>query len=117
MASSSGKSAMNKPLKSVSVGGKFQFKKKKSIQQAIGLGSGLVSLDVAEKIKVVSKKETVAARSLTKSQEKQRKVVEGREVQKVSQKSYRERIEEFNHTLGTQTEHNDIPRVSAAGNG
>lgn len=37
--------------------------------------------------------------------------------QKLAQKSHRERIEEFNEKLGSATEHNDIPRVSAAGNG
>ena len=32
-------------------------------------------------------------------------------------KSFRDRIEEFNSKLSTLTEHNDIPRISAAGNG
>ena len=32
-------------------------------------------------------------------------------------KSHRERIDEFNQYLSVLTEHNDIPRVSAAGNG
>ena len=31
--------------------------------------------------------------------------------------SYRQRINEFNKKLASTTEHNDIPRVSAAGNG
>lgn len=31
--------------------------------------------------------------------------------------SYRERIDKFNEKLSKLTEHNDIPRVSAAGNG
>ena len=35
----------------------------------------------------------------------------------IAQKSHRERIEEFNSKLASQTELNDIPRVSAAGNG
>lgn len=33
------------------------------------------------------------------------------------QTTYRDRIEEFNFRLATTTEHNDIPRISAAGNG
>lgn len=33
------------------------------------------------------------------------------------QSTYRDRIEEFNLRLATTTEHNDIPRISAAGNG
>jgi len=39
------------------------------------------------------------------------------ELEKVARKSHRERIEEFNDKLGSLTELNDIPRVSAAGNG
>ena len=31
--------------------------------------------------------------------------------------SHRERVEQFNEKLGSLTELNDIPRVSAAGNG
>ena len=36
---------------------------------------------------------------------------------KIAQKSHRERVEELNEKLGNMTELNDIPRVSAAGNG
>ena len=32
-------------------------------------------------------------------------------------KSHRERVDELNNKLSTMTEHNDIPRISAAGNG
>jgi len=42
---------------------------------------------------------------------------EQREFEKNAGKSHRERIEEFNTHLGSLTELNDIPRVSAAGNG
>lgn len=40
-----------------------------------------------------------------------------KDLENVAAKSHRERIEEFNEKLGQLTEHNDIPRVSAAGNG
>jgi len=40
-----------------------------------------------------------------------------REMKKVVQLSHRERVEQFNEKLGSLTELNDIPRVSAAGNG
>lgn len=40
-----------------------------------------------------------------------------REMEKVASLSHRERVEEFNEKLGSVTELNDIPRVSAAGNG
>ena len=36
---------------------------------------------------------------------------------KIALKSHRERVEELNDHLGSLTELNDIPRVSAAGNG
>jgi protein FAM32A len=39
------------------------------------------------------------------------------EAEKAAQKSHRERVEEFNEKLASLTELNDIPRVSAAGNG
>ena len=42
---------------------------------------------------------------------------ERQDLEKIASKSHRERIEEFNEKLGNLTEHNDIPRVSAAGNG
>lgn len=38
-------------------------------------------------------------------------------MKKVLSKTHRERIDEFNQYLSVLTEHNDIPRVSAAGNG
>ncbi|EEY69274.1 uncharacterized protein PITG_05489 [Phytophthora infestans T30-4] len=39
------------------------------------------------------------------------------EIEKLASKTYRERIEELNQHLGSLTEHHDVPRVSAAGNG
>lgn len=48
---------------------------------------------------------------------RRRKEREEIELRKVAGKSHRERVEEFNEKLGSQTELNDIPRVSAAGNG
>jgi hypothetical protein len=42
---------------------------------------------------------------------------EKKEIERVAKQSHRERVEEFNEKLGKLTEHNDIPRISAAGNG
>ncbi len=36
---------------------------------------------------------------------------------KMANVSYRQRVEDFNAKLAQLTEHNDIPRISAAGNG
>lgn len=42
---------------------------------------------------------------------------ERKEMEKIVKLSHRERVEAFNTKLGELTELNDIPRVSAAGNG
>ncbi|CAH0476344.1 unnamed protein product [Peronospora belbahrii] len=42
---------------------------------------------------------------------------EQEDIKKLASKTYRERIEELNQHLGSLTEHHDVPRVSAAGNG
>ena len=42
---------------------------------------------------------------------------ERKEMEKIVKMSHRERVEDFNTKLGKLTELNDIPRVSAAGNG
>lgn len=57
---------------------------------------------------------------LTEAQKrfKQKKLErENEDVKKIASVSFRERIEKFNEKLSKLTEHNDIPRVSAAGNG
>jgi protein FAM32A len=49
---------------------------------------------------------------------KQRKMeLESRDIKKLTEVSYRDRVENFNAKLSKMTEHNDIPRISAAGNG
>ena len=42
---------------------------------------------------------------------------EARSYKKLIEVPYRDRVEAFNARLATMTEHNDIPRISAAGNG
>ena len=57
---------------------------------------------------------------LTSTQKKHREKlleVEVREMKKKASMSYRDKVDAFNTKLSTLTEHNDIPRVSAAGNG
>jgi len=46
-----------------------------------------------------------------------REITDKKELEAIGGISHRERIENFNTKLGSMTEHNDIPRVSAAGNG
>ncbi|KAI2497458.1 hypothetical protein MHU86_17062 [Fragilaria crotonensis] len=40
-----------------------------------------------------------------------------KELEMIAKQSHRERVEAYNEKLSQLTEHNDIPRVSAAGNG
>ena len=57
---------------------------------------------------------------LTESQRKHRRrklELESRDANSLVKSSYRERVEDFNNRLASLTEHNDIPRISAAGNG
>uniref|UniRef100_K3WJS6 DUF1754-domain-containing protein n=1 Tax=Globisporangium ultimum (strain ATCC 200006 / CBS 805.95 / DAOM BR144) TaxID=431595 RepID=K3WJS6_GLOUD len=49
--------------------------------------------------------------------EEHRRKREQAEIEKMAGKTYRERVEELNQYLGSLTEHHDVPRVSAAGNG
>ncbi len=58
--------------------------------------------------------------SLTENQRKylkRKEEIEARNIKNLTSKSYRDRVEDFNQKLSKMTEHNDIPRVSAAGNG
>jgi len=52
-----------------------------------------------------------------KAKKFRREQTDKKELEKVAELSHRERINAFNEKLGSLTEHNDIPRVSAAGNG
>lgn len=72
----------------------------------------------------VTKVEAVAAvppvATLTEAQKRHREKqieLEAKQAKKLSSASFRDRIESFNERLAKTTEHNDIPRVSAAGNG
>ena len=57
---------------------------------------------------------------LTESQrkfEQKRRKTDLQKAKHITQTTYRERVEKFNYDLSIMSEHNDIPRVSAAGNG
>ncbi|CAN0056974.1 unnamed protein product [Discosporangium mesarthrocarpum] len=64
--------------------------------------------------------EDMLDKMLTPAQKKFREMQNRREnnqIKKIVAKTHRERVEEFNAALAAKTEHNDIPRCSAAGNG
>ena len=57
---------------------------------------------------------------LTKTERKHKEILKKKMLESISKSDdlgYRNRLNKFNEKLATQTEHNDIPRVSAAGNG
>jgi len=57
---------------------------------------------------------------LTAAEKKQRKFQKKKEeddITSIANKSHRERVDEFNQKLSELTELNDLPRISAAGNG
>ena len=66
------------------------------------------------------KREELEEEFLTESERKFRKRELKSRSSKLSSlvsKSHRERVDDFNQSLDSLPEHNDIPRVSAAGNG
>jgi protein FAM32A len=57
---------------------------------------------------------------LTEAQKRfkaKRAEIESKRARELAKTSFRDRVEDFNMRLSKMTEHNDIPRVSAAGNG
>ena len=57
---------------------------------------------------------------LTESQrkfEQKKRKAELAKAKEVIGTTYRDRVEQFNYDLSVMSEHNDIPRISAAGNG
>mmetsp|Transcript_12162 Transcript_12162/g.36136 ORF Transcript_12162/g.36136 Transcript_12162/m.36136 type:complete len:105 (+) Transcript_12162:225-539(+) len=94
-------------------GGKLKLKKGKKRKKEALVASDFVELPVA-------KAPTEAAGSMTDAERAHKKRLEARaaeDVEKTLAKSHRERVDELNNKLSELTEHNDIPRISAAGNG
>jgi protein FAM32A len=135
---------MSAAKSAVVIGGKFRFKgestppgvAKKKAKGALAKGTlvdtsaTLVAVAAKEEGYAVSSKfkadvasEAVGEEGedyLTDAQRRHRqkqRAAEAKEVAAAVAVPYRERIQKFNYKLSTTTEHNDIPRVSAAGNG
>lgn len=88
------------PLKEVAQNGKKKIKKKRKHEE-IGAND-----QQEEKHIVVAEK--------TKAEQMFENIMKEREAQqakKLASKSYRERIEDFNKKIGSQSEHYDIPKV------
>jgi protein FAM32A len=81
-----------------------------------------IESSVETKVKIEKiKREEEDNEDLTPSERQQKKRMDKLLKEKIAKDlaatSYRQRLENFNHKLANTTEHNDIPRVSAAGNG
>lgn len=109
------------------VGGKLNLKgekKKKSKKSARKKKSSQTS---KHSLELASREDTLIQESipladddLTEAERKSLKRKQEREridLEKLAEQSHRERVEDFNEKLGRLTELNDIPRISAAGNG
>nr|CCA22448.1 conserved hypothetical protein [Albugo laibachii Nc14] len=75
---------------------------------------------VIENNKVGSDDSEIQYKGMTQAQIKHEEIQRKREndeINKIASKTYRQRVDELNQYLGSLTEHHDIPRVSAAGNG
>lgn len=114
---------------SMVVGGKLKFKgsqrkdkktSKSESDRSAALPSNVSnqknesSVSISE---IGEKKSLLFMTDAQKIHKEKRKATEEKELKKFIKTSHRDRIEKFNLLLGQMTEHNDIPRISAAGNG
>jgi protein FAM32A len=115
---------MSSTAKSVNiVPGKLKFKSNGPAKTSSNniIPSAPVVVEKKRKLEEESSSTTVTTEvHLTEAQKrfKQRQIEkEKMDAKKLAGTSFRDRIENFNQKLSKLTEHNDIPRVSAAGNG
>jgi protein FAM32A len=104
--------------KPIVIAGKLKFKSSKASS-----GASVKKVEVkAPEVIVKDPQDDVAdsEKHLTAAQRKhesKKRKLEGNRAKDIIEGSYRDRIEKFNLKLSTMSEHNDIPRISAAGNG
>lgn len=123
---------MSSAEKSVSKVGKFKFKgdkkKKKNDKGATAPSSSSYPIEmkaVFDKAGSSASFTSAAAEdsedeyltATQRSQKRKEREMESKTAEEHAAMGYRERINKFNQKLATATEHNDIPRISAAGNG
>eukprot|EP01039_Chlorochromonas_danica_P001414 gene1414-1538_t len=108
--SSSSKAAKKEPSQSSST--ESAIGKKRSSEEAVGGSSEGSSSSSSHS----EGKEVHLTEAQRRFKEKKRALEEKR-VKQLAKTTLRDRIDDFNAKLSRLTEHNDIPRVSAAGNG
>lgn len=107
----------------VVIGGKFRFKgdgKKKSIKRptdVLATSSVATSSSSSSSVLTKEQEEDLLLTDAQKRHKQKKRDMEKEEAKAAVTVSYRERIAKFNYALSTTSEHNDVPRVSAAGNG
>lgn len=108
------------------MGGKLKLKRSGGSsapkRTAVTVSTGSTSPKANEKSEVTTTKEPsprgLEHLTVTQRRHFERKIEkEKEEAKKLSKTSFRERVDQFNNKLAQLTEHNDIPRISAAGNG
>jgi hypothetical protein len=103
------------------VGGKFRFKgdsKSKTLKRPIDISTPTNS--IGRSINGMIQERIDEDILLTETQRRHKQKLREKEKEEVAAAvavPYRERINKFNYKLSTTSEHNDIPRISAAGNG
>ena len=110
---------MSKP---VVIGGKLKLKGGSNISVE-KVKKRKLDVSLNETTNIVDDKTTesdIIRSTLTEAQKKQKEKqakLETKIMKDTLEVSYRDRIDAFNNKLARLTEHNDIPRISAAGNG
>ena len=115
---------------SVVVGGKLKFKGSKGSDKkpkkseehttkAMPVSAGDLKMEpaIVRTLADDNKKPTIFMTEAQRIHREKRMAMEEKELKKFIKTTHRDRIEMFNMRLGQMTEHNDIPRISAAGNG
>ena len=102
-------------------GGKLKLKGSSSSSSSSEKKKRKIEETNSEKVNVIEKVTDIKPDDyLTEAQKRnlqKKSEADLRQAKKLTKLTYRERLEQFNYKLSIKTEHNDIPRISAAGNG
>jgi len=105
----------------VVIGGKFRFKgdsSKKTLKRPTDIvATSSASASSSSSALTTQEEEDFLLTETQKRHKQKKREMEKEEAAAAVAVSYRERINKFNYQLSTTSEHNDVPRVSAAGNG
>ena len=104
--------------KHVVIGNKLSFKGSKKSSKSFGNGENVGSTSGSSSGEQASFTKSEVLLTDAQKRHKQRLIDQEKRIsKKVIETPYRDRVEAFNAKLASMSEHNDIPRISAAGNG